>query len=900
MSQLLPGWKGTSEADPGIALAELIAYVGDRFSYEQDAIATEAYLATARSRISLRRHALLVDYHVSDGCNARAWVHVEVSGNPGDKVFLDRTLTRFYTYAPGMPSKLGVNDHNEEAAILSGTQVFEPMWDQVLFPEHNQLSFYTWGDENCCLPRGATEATLRGAYPNLQPGDVLIFQEMVGPRTGDATDADMRHRCAVRLINVTTVDGAGQPLVDPLFEEGTGAPITSPAQKPAPVTEIRWAEEDALSFPVCVSSSFVDDAGETHSLKDVSVVFGNIVLADHGISLSDVDLGTAPEPTIVAPATGADPCNVTASTPFPVRFRPHIPDANLTQAVPFTAKPITGLGNPHTTGAVRLQPTGPVSLPNAEGFPCLTLQATNPAGWPSSFGVVVAANAATPANLDLSVVYDSPNAGSGVKTLVTLESFTNVSLDSTDANYVVTRVNGISNLIEVLASFAPPAASLPAKPTLLTSSGPVSLQDSGGNTFLTLQVTDTAAWPALFGVTAQPGSSAAVFDLAVVYDPVSGGSGVPLPVTVESFSGLTLEGAATAVNGASGLITIATFAATADGTLSARALMRSDAEQAVPSIALRGIEPSTTHAWSAKLDLLESGESDLHFVVEVESDGIATLRFGDDTNGRRPESGTRFLADYRIGNGHAGNVGADSLIYHAGDPRIDSCRNPLPAKGGADPESSEQIRRRAPQAFVTQERAVTMTDYQTVAEQHPLVNRAVARPRWTGSWYTVFMAVEPRDTAILSPALEQAVTQKVERYHLAGQDLELDDPQYVSLDIALEVCVDPSYLQMDVQQALEEVLGSGTSPSGVKGFFHPDNFTFGQTVYLGPIYAAARRVAGVRSVRAARFQPQGTPDTTTCLDAGEIKVASLQIARLDNNRNYPDHGKLSLTLEGGK
>ena len=74
LNQLVPSWGGTSEADIGVALAELIAYVGDQLSYQQDAVATEAYLETARSRISLRRHARLVDYHVHDGCNARAWM----------------------------------------------------------------------------------------------------------------------------------------------------------------------------------------------------------------------------------------------------------------------------------------------------------------------------------------------------------------------------------------------------------------------------------------------------------------------------------------------------------------------------------------------------------------------------------------------------------------------------------------------------------------------------------------------------------------------------------------------------------------------------------------------------------------------------------------------------------
>jgi len=78
-----------------------------------------------------------------------------------------------------------------------------------------------------------------------------------------------------------------------------------------------------------------------------------------------------------------------------------------------------------------------------------------------------------------------------------------------------------------------------------------------------------------------------------------------------------------------------------------------------------------------------------------------------------------------------------------------------------------------------------------------------------------------------------------------------------------------------------------------------DNFTFGQTVYLSPLYAAARSVAGVTAVATTTFQPQGVA-TSQYLDAGEIKLAALQIARLDNDRNFPDHGQLTLLMEGGK
>jgi len=244
-------------------------------------------------------------------------------------------------------------------------------------------------------------------------------------------------------------------------------------------------------------------------------------------------------------------------------------------------------------------------------------------------------------------------------------------------------------------------------------------------------------------------------------------------------------------------------------------------------------------------------------------------------------------------------VGADSLIFFAGDPRVQSCTNPLPAVGGVDPETNDQIRRRAPQAFMKQERAITMTDYEDVAEQNTLVDKAVATLRWTGSWYTVFITAEPKGAGNLTASLSKAIKKNVNRYRLAGQDLELESPQYVPLEISLTICVDPAYFKADVQAQLQQVLGSQIMPNGQKGLFFPDNFTFGRTVYLSPIYAAARSVAGVTSVTATVFQPQGFP-TQQYLLAGEIPLGPFQIARMDNDPSLPDHGQLTLTMLGGK
>src|SRR5689334_9568495 len=96
----VPDWQETHIADENMALVEVLAYVGDYLSYYQDAVATEAYLNTARQRISIRRHARLVDYQLHEGCNARTFVQIQVDGDttldPNDVSFITAHPDRKY------------------------------------------------------------------------------------------------------------------------------------------------------------------------------------------------------------------------------------------------------------------------------------------------------------------------------------------------------------------------------------------------------------------------------------------------------------------------------------------------------------------------------------------------------------------------------------------------------------------------------------------------------------------------------------------------------------------------------------------------------------------------------------------------------------------------------------
>jgi hypothetical protein len=277
LALLLPDWRERHVPDVGITLVELLAYVGDHLSYFQDAVGTEAYLDTARRRISVRRHVRLVDYPMHEGCNARAWVTVTTDqdlweGAPNDLFF----VTRY----PGAPQEPGLLAAEELAKISPDLcEVFEPLMEDpsasLRFRKaHNTIFFYTWGDSECCLTRGATRATLLDAWIeekralDLHVGDVLLFEEVIGPKTGDPADADRSHRHAVRLTKVT-------PEVDLLDD--------------TPIVDIEWSVEDALPFPLCLS--VVGPPCPCERIENVSVAHGNVVLVDHGRRVGPETLG---------------------------------------------------------------------------------------------------------------------------------------------------------------------------------------------------------------------------------------------------------------------------------------------------------------------------------------------------------------------------------------------------------------------------------------------------------------------------------------------------------------------------------------------------------------------------------------------------------------------------------
>ncbi|MGB5453267.1 MAG: baseplate J/gp47 family protein [Sedimenticolaceae bacterium] len=316
--------------------------------------------------------------------------------------------------------------------------------------------------------------------------------------------------------------------------------------------------------------------------------------------------------------------------------------------------------------------------------------------------------------------------------------------------------------------------------------------------------------------------------------------------------------------------------------------------------------------WSERSDLIESQGDDEHFIVETDERKRSRLRFGNGVNGARLSDTAVVVCDYQVGQGAVGNVGADSLTGFEALTDLNTLRNPFDVINGRDSEPVAEIIRRVPVAYrARQLRAVTLADYVQRAEELPEVAHAYARYRWTGSWRTVRVAIDPAGSTVLDDQLRRRIQAHLDAVRLIGEDLEVRPARYVPLDVELTVCADAAYWPEDLAQELAREFSEGYTPSGDPGFFHPDVWSFGQDLHASQVMGRALRVTGVDrvvSLSMRRFHPGAgseliiyiPPEALPQSELERIEVRPWEIVRVSNDPNHLEHGRIQFDIQGGR
>lgn len=253
-----------------------------------------------------------------------------------------------------------------------------------------------------------------------------------------------------------------------------------------------------------------------------------------------------------------------------------------------------------------------------------------------------------------------------------------------------------------------------------------------------------------------------------------------------------------------------------------------------PTIQVSVDEGSGPTIWAFVENLIDAGPNDINYTTFTDENGVVSVIFGDNVNGRVPVTGSVIRATYRRGGGTVGNVGAGS-ITDVLDPvlNVTSSTNVFNASGGADPESINHIKKLAPLSFATMRRAVTLNDYAALALHVPGVQLAIAN----ATVYTnVTLGIAPFGGGLPSTTLKNAVLAYLADKKQINTSVSITDPVYVGVNITTNINVLPQYNQQLVTTAVTNAL---------RTLLAFENVDFGFRISLSAVYRAITGVEGV-------------------------------------------------------
>jgi hypothetical protein len=302
--------------------------------------------------------------------------------------------------------------------------------------------------------------------------------------------------------------------------------------------------------------------------------------------------------------------------------------------------------------------------------------------------------------------------------------------------------------------------------------------------------------------------------------------------------------------------------------------------------------------WTETLDLFAAGPNDRLYQLIADTGKIL---FGDGKTGMIPPpddgsqpAGNITATTYQYGGGSNGNVGATSLTKVIGNTGVVSfdANNFLPAAGGDDEETAAEGVARAPAVVRSRYRAVSVADFEALAQETPntRVARACALPNTRpghvpgttpGSVTVILVPDVPFDVSIGSPIpLPDLVAQAVQAY--------LDQRRLLTCELYTSPA---TFRQVTVTASIQLTAGASASAAlaaaqdALNQYFHALKggdeglgWPFGGTIYFSRVFQLLLDLPTVALVESVSIQLDSRPGVTckdVPLDPGDLLYSGL-------------------------
>lgn len=205
-----------------------------------------------------------------------------------------------------------------------------------------------------------------------------------------------------------------------------------------------------------------------------------------------------------------------------------------------------------------------------------------------------------------------------------------------------------------------------------------------------------------------------------------------------------------------------------------------------------------------------TANSTVYFLEESQTDTY-TLYFGDGYLGKNLSNGNIVIASYLETNGVAGNkANVFTCVNSVGGFSNVIVTTASIAASGANKESIDDIKFRAPISYTTQNRAVTKKDYELLLlKDYPNID---AISVWGGEdndpivYGKVFISIKPKENYSVTLAEKDRIKNEViQNRSVLTVTPEIVDPEYIYLKLILSAQYDPNLTNLS-ESALETII----------------------------------------------------------------------------------------------
>lgn len=237
--------------------------------------------------------------------------------------------------------------------------------------------------------------------------------------------------------------------------------------------------------------------------------------------------------------------------------------------------------------------------------------------------------------------------------------------------------------------------------------------------------------------------------------------------------------------------------------------------------------------------------------------------------GVMPTPGTYLHVRYRVGGGFESNVAANTItkilssnvsnvpgvsvnaIQLAETISSLSVNNPIPAIGGRDEDTDDDIRFLASSNFAAQERVVTLDDYisriQQMPAQYGTVFRAHANNDQSNSITRLYILTKDENGKLKNTGnelIKRNLAAYLEHYRLLNDIIEIHDGRIINIGIDFAVLVERG---LNKQQVIFQCINE------LKDYFNIDNWQMAQTIHISKLVDILQEVQGVVNVSSIKL-----------------------------------------------